>query len=171
MSKTRTKRVATPYVCQSRQEAMAAIRQLGDAQRELIRIETKINDAIAAITAEKKDVIDTLKLRIEELTEGVHWWCEANRLALCADGGKSANLVTGEVSWRQRPPSVQVRGANKVIAALRAMRLERFIRTREEINKEAILAEPKSVTSVPGIQLVQGVEDFSITPFEIEVQS
>ncbi|MDR1351477.1 MAG: host-nuclease inhibitor Gam family protein [Zoogloeaceae bacterium] len=170
MPKTRTKKTAAPYVCQSRQETMDAIKTLGDAQRELIRIETKINDAIAEITSQHKGEVDALKMRIEELIEGVHWWCEANRSALCAGGGKSANLITGEVAWRKRPASVTVRGVDKVLAYLNANGLKRFVRTKEEINKEAILAEPKSIICIPGLTLVQGVEDFSVTPFEVEVQ-
>jgi phage host-nuclease inhibitor protein Gam len=82
---------------------------------------------------------------------------------------KSANLVTGEVSWRQRPPSVSISKANDVIQRLRGLGLFRFIREKEEINKEAILAEPAEVAGIKGIKLGTGVEDFVITPFEVEV--
>jgi phage host-nuclease inhibitor protein Gam len=166
---TKSKTTAAPYVCQTRDEAMSAIKALGDAQRALTRIETKINDAVAELTARHQEEITALKGRIASLTEGVHWWCEANRAALCAHGGKSANLVTGEVAWRQRPPSVTVRAVEKTIALLKALKLDRFVRTKEEVNKEAILAEPKTLAGVAGITVVQGVEDFSVTPFEIEV--
>jgi phage host-nuclease inhibitor protein Gam len=151
-------------------ETQQAIRELGDAQRELTRIETRINDAIAAITAEHKEHIAALRERIDTLTDGIHLWCEANRATLCADGGKTANLVTGEVSWRQRPPSVSLRQQDKVIAALRALNLAQFLREKTEVNKEAVLADPAAVSGVPGITVVTGVEDFAVTPFEIEVQ-
>ena len=136
-----------------------------------MRIETAINDEIARITLREKDRIDALKERIDALTTSIHWWCEANRQALCAGGGKTANLITGEVSWRHRPPSVAVRGADKVIDTLKRLGLERFIRVKEEINKEAILADPRSVAGVSGITVVQGIEDFSVQPFEIDIQS
>lgn len=165
----RVKKTAVPYACQSREETQEAIRQLGDAQRELTRIETLMNDEIAAITSREKARIDALTERVDSLTSGIHWWCEANRTALCAGGGKTANLVTGEVSWRQRPPSVTVRGADKVISTLKALGLSRFVRNKEEVNKEAVLADPHAVVGVPGIAFVQGVEDFAITPFEVEV--
>ena len=167
---TKSKTVAAPYVCQSREEAMSAIKSLGDAQRELTRIETWINDEVAALTAQHQGTITALKARIASLTEGIHWWCEANRAALCAQGGKTANLVTGEVAWRQRPPSVTVRAVEKTIALLKALKLDRFVRTKEEVNKEAILADPKALAGVAGITVVQGVEDFSVTPFEVEVR-
>jgi phage host-nuclease inhibitor protein Gam len=168
---TRTKKPAVAsYVCQSKEEAMGAIRELGDAQRELARIETFVNDAIARITDGRKEEIDAIRNRIETLTGGIHLWCEANRAALCG-AGKTANLITGEVAWRQRPPSVSVRSAEKVIETLKKLSLARFVRTKEEVNKEAILAEPMAVTGIAGITVVTGVEDFSVTPFEVEVTS
>jgi phage host-nuclease inhibitor protein Gam len=148
---------------------MAAIKELGDSQRELTRIETRINDAIARITAAKKDEIDALQTRVETLTAGIQGWCEANRTVLCPGNTKTANLVTGEVSWRQRPPSVQIRKAEKIIAALKALGLARFVRTKEEVNKEAILAEPAAAVGVAGLTVVTGVEDFVIAPFEAGV--
>ena len=42
---------AAQWVCQSKELTAEAIRALGDAQRELTRVETEINDQIAAITA------------------------------------------------------------------------------------------------------------------------
>ena len=166
---SRNKRPAAAYVCQSRDETQTAIRELGDAQRELTRIETRINDAIAAITAEHKETIAALRERIDTLTGGIQLWCEAHRAELTANG-KTANLVTGEVGWRQRPPSVCVRQAEKVIETLKALRLTRFLRDKTEVNKEAVLAEPAAVSGIAGITVVTGIEDFSVTPFEIEVQ-
>ena len=128
-----------------------------------------MNDEIAKIAAAAQPALDELKICIETLQAGVQTWCEANRDAL-TEGGKvkSANLITGEVSWRQRPPSVQVRGLDAVIATLKRLGLGQFVRTREEINKEAILNEPEQVRGVAGISLVTGVEDFGIQPFEQE---
>lgn len=162
-------KAAANYSCQSKDQVMEAIRTLGDAQRELVRIETEVNDQIAEITASRKSEINAQKERCEVLMEGIQGWCEANRATLCASGLKTANLVTGEVSWRQRPPSVAVRGLDKVIDTLKALNLGRFIRTKEELNKEAMLADPKSVSGISGITIVSGVEDFIVTPFEVEV--
>ena len=73
------------------------------------------------------------------------------------------------MQWRQRPPSVAVRGADAVIAALKKLGLSRFVRTKEEVNKEAILNDAEAVRGVGGISINSGVEDFVITPFEAEV--
>ena len=51
---------------------------------------------------------------------------------------------------------------------LRRLGLKRFIREKEEVNKEAILNEPEAVAHVAGISISQG-EDFIVTPFETEL--
>lgn len=163
----KAKTAAATFVCQSREETQTAITELGNAQRTLARLSSMINDQIAAITEANKGEIDALNARIDTLVTGIQGWCEANRDSLCGKG-KSANLITGEVAWRQRPPSVSVRAAAKVIAALRSLRLDRFLREKTEINKEAILAEPQAVAGISGINVVTGVEDFIVTPFEME---
>jgi phage host-nuclease inhibitor protein Gam len=160
---------AAAYSCQTKEETMEAIRILGDVQRHLTRIETEMNDAIAEITSARKTEIESLKTRCETLVNGIQTWCEANRGELCKNGSKTANLITGEVSWRFRPASVGIRAADKVIETLRNLGLSRFIRSKDEINKEAILADPKAVSGIVGITINSGLEDFAVTPFEQEV--
>ena len=106
-----------------------------------------------------------------ELQSGIQTWCEAHRDELTGNGKvKFANLTTGEVQWRNRPPSVSIRGADNVIELLRRLGLERFIRVKEEINKDAILNEKEAVKNIPGISIKSDIEDFSIIPFEQDVQ-
>ena len=63
---------------------------------------------------------------------------------------------------------MRVTGAEAVLDALRRMGLKRFIREKEEVNKDAILNEPAAVAHVPGIAISQG-EDFVVVPFEAEL--
>jgi phage host-nuclease inhibitor protein Gam len=158
---------AAAVVPQSRDDCAAHIARLGELQRDLARMTADMNDALGAITASWQPQIDALTAAINNLQQGVQTWCEAHRDSL-TDGGKTktANLVTGEVAWRQRPPSVQVRGSETVIDTLRRMGLGEFVRSKDEVNKEAILNEPQRVRGIAGIAVVTGVEDFTITPFE-----
>ncbi|ECT1905773.1 host-nuclease inhibitor protein Gam [Escherichia coli O78:H42] len=154
---------------QNRDAVITDIKRIGDLQREASRLETEMNDAIAEITEKFAARIAPLKTDIETLSKGVQGWCEANRDEL-TNGGKvkTANLVTGDVSWRVRPPSVSIRGMDAVMETLERLGLQRFIRTKQEINKEAILNEPGAVAGVAGITVKSGIEDFSIIPFEQE---
>lgn len=169
MATPRLKSKAAVYASQSRDDVAAEIRAIGDLSRSMARLQADMNDAIAAITAQYQPQLDAMKERIASIQDGVQIWCEANRHELTRDGRvKTAQFVTGEVQWRQRPPSVSVRGAEAVVETLQRLGLCKFLRTKTEINKEAILNEPDAVRGVAGITLQVGVEDFVITPFEVE---
>ncbi|MGX2038773.1 host-nuclease inhibitor Gam family protein [Methylocaldum sp. MU1018] len=154
---------------QTREDCAVWIKALGDIQRELARVETEMNDAIGEITQTYQPQIDALKAKIAAKQTGIQTWAEAHREEL-TEGGKTktANLITGLVQWRQRPPSVTIRGVDAVLETLERLGLSRFIRTKREPNKEAMLNEPEAVKGVAGISIVQGVEDFIVTPFEQE---
>lgn len=166
MSKKTRIKAATTEAPQTREETQTWIKDLGDVQRELARQTTAMNDEIGVITERYKGPLNTLTDRAKALQKGIQAWCEAHRAELTQGKGKTANLVTGEVSWRQRPPSVVIRGAEAVLEALRSLGLERFIRVKEEINKDAMLNEPDLAATVAGVSLRKGAEDFVIKPFE-----
>jgi len=46
--------------------------------------------------------------------------------------------------------------------------LEKFIRVKEEVNKDAMLAEPDQAMKVPGVTIKSGGEDFIIEPLELK---
>ena len=176
-TKPKSNRVKTAAVAvavpQSRSMCADQIRQLGDLQREYSRTCTEMNDAIAALASAAEPVLADLAARTAALQTGIQTWCEANRVTLLGEddrNGKTANLITGEVAWRVKPPSVSIKGVEAVIDALRRNDLYHLIRLKEEVNKEAILNEPAAVARIPGITIVRGVEDFIITPFEASTE-
>lgn len=167
MSKpTRIKKPAIAvHVPGSAAEASDGIARIGIEQRELARIEAAMNDEMAIIKERWETQAEPHRQKIAALTTGVQIWCEAHRSELLKGDAKTAAFPAGEVQWRVRPPSCRVTGAEAVLDLLRRLGLSRFIRQKEEINKEAILNEPEAVASVPGIKIEQG-EDFVIKPFE-----
>lgn len=157
-------------VPQTREDVIEAIAEIGRAQRERQRIEAAMNDELAAIRERYEVEAAPHGETIKRQSAAVQTWCEAHRGELTRDGKvKTAALASGEVAWRTAPPSVRVTGEAAVLEALRARGLDRFVRTKESVNKEAILNEPKSVADVPGIKVVQ-CEDFVIRPFETELE-
>lgn len=171
---TRIKSKTLAAVPQSKDDCAASIRTIGDLQREFERHRAAMNDQIAAITQEHQPILSDLQARIESLQAGVQAWCEAHRVELCGEAdklGKTANLVTGEVSWRIRPPSVSIRGTDTVLETLLRMGLGRFVRVKNEPNKEAMLNEPDAVRGIAGITIVSGVEDFIVSPFEQQAEA
>lgn len=155
---------------QTRDEVEIAIKDIGDLNRELNRLAIEQNDRLAAITEVYAPLMNAIKEQLAPKQEAVQAWCESNRDELTQNGKtKTANFNTGDVQWRQRPPSVAIRGADSVIESLHTLGLERFIRVKEEPNKEAMLNEPELAATVAGVTIKKGVEDFVITPFEQEV--
>lgn len=166
---TRIKTPTLRTVPQSKTECAEYIRSAGDLQREFERCRAEMNDAIGAITQKYQPILEDLTKRLEATQEGVQAWCEAHRVELCGENdklGKTANFVTGTVQWRQRPPSVAIRGADAVIETLERMGLGRFVRSKQEVNKDAMLNEPEVVRGIAGVKIITGVEDFVVTPFE-----
>jgi len=129
-----------------------------------------MNDEIATIKQRYEEQAKPLGDDIRQLSQGVQVWCEANREAITQGGKvKFATLTTGKVNWRTRPPKVTLRGKESILENLKRLGLARFVRTSEEINKEAMLNEPALAKTVPGVNITQG-EDFVITPFETELE-
>ena len=159
-----------PVVPQNREQAADAIAQIGTLQRERTRIEAAMNDEMAAIKARFESQAEPYNLQIKALSEGVSIWCAANRLQLTDQGKiKTHAFSTGEVRWRVTPPKVLVKGVEAALDALRRAGLTRFIRTKDEISKEAILAEPKAIAAIRGISIEQK-EEFVIVPFETQLE-
>ncbi len=166
-AKTRIKQAALIAPPQTRDECAADINKIGVLHREIAVQTAAMNDLIAGITDRYTSVFTPLQEEIKALQTGVQSWCEANRDELTNGGkSKSGQFVTGTVQWRQKPPSVAVRGIESVLDTLKRLGLSRFVRVKEELNKEAVLNEPEAVKGVAGLSIKTGVEDFVIQPFE-----
>ncbi len=155
----------------SQQEAERLIDNIGRNQQEIKRIEADMNDTIASIKAEFERKAQPLNQQINDSFEAVQQWAEANRDRLCNKGIKSAKLATGSISWRMTTPKVSIRGVDAVLDKLKALKAHSFIRLKQEINKDAILANQEQVEAlnIPGITISQR-EEFAITPFETELE-
>lgn len=204
MSKPKGKKYKAPAIAAVPSDKIACaaqIKRIGDIQRNVDRLAADMNDEIAAITAKYQPDIEAARQQLTILTAGVQAWCEANRDEL-TEGRKvkTANLITGEIAWRVAPPSVKLTNVEAVLKTLRRLDLVEFIRTKEEVDKDAILANhaaaPKITTEVvnneldidkrrallrtlqanellqglSGIKIVSDVEGFSISPFEQQAE-
>ncbi len=167
-SKTRGLNLPVP---QNKDDGARAIMRIGELNRELGRRQADMNDELARIKEAAEQAAEPLREEAKGLTEGLKTWCEANRSAL-TDGGKvkQADLGTGLVKWRLRPPRVSLpRDVAPLIERLKAMGLGRFVRTSEEPSREAMLAEPELARTVPGVRIGSEGEDFVVEPFEAEL--
>ncbi len=155
----------------TREEADQLIFKLGQLQRDRIDLETAMNEALAASKLEHENLAKPINGEIAALMASIQTWCEANREDLCPGKLKTYKFGNGEVSWRLRPASVTLRNIEKIINWCEEhLGLERFLRVKTEINKEAMLAEPEIAQEIPGVKIGSAGEDFIVKPFESELE-
>lgn len=173
MTKARTKtRGANLPVPQTREEAADAVLRIGELGRDLARREADMNDALARIKQQCEEAAQPARDERDALTEGLKTWAEANRAALTnGNKVKFALLGTGRILWRLRPAKVSApKDQSAVIEILKRLGLQRFVRVREEVNREAMLAEPDVARTVAGIRIGSEGEDFVVEPFEAALE-
>lgn len=173
---SRLKAAAASYMPQSKEQVISDIKEIGDIQRKLTRMETEMNDKIAVITSKYTPDTEALNTKLELLKAGVTAWCGVNRDELTNNGKtKTVKFTTGEVSWRTNPLSVNIKGTKAVLEELIKRKWEQFITRKTDINKAAIndalkADEDAEVGKIKGIIVNKDTETFSITPFEQEIE-
>lgn len=153
----------------TQRDAEELLQRIGELQRDVSRIEHSMNDRLSAIKAEYELKAKPINDEIEGLFQALHVWAEANKHDLLKGRAKTAKLATGELSWRTTPPSVRITGQDVVMERLKQLGLQDLIRTKEEISKEAVLADPQRVEGIKGIAIVQR-EEFVAKPFESQIE-
>ncbi len=170
MSKAKTQNTQekpkTPH-CHSKGQAQVYIKALGDNERKIAKHTAKMNEELAKVAAKYAERITPLQEMNDELETAVKAWCEAHKAELLTGDGKTANLITGEVSWRCGKPSVVGSATPELIDRLERFGLHRFIRIKKELDKTAILKEPNAIADIEGVSVKAATEEFIITPFTV----
>ncbi len=171
-TETRLKRAAMPAP-QDAEEVSSAIYRIGENQRECARLESEMADQVAALKAEYELRMQPHREEIKQLAEGVHAYCEVHRTELTEGKVKYARFASGEVNWRTTPPRVVTKrgiALDTLLELLRARGLGRFVRTKDELNKEAVLAEPDAIAGMKELSIEQS-EQFAIKPHESDTEA
>lgn len=164
----RTKNIALSAVPQTREDVVNQIARIGDLQGQLAVAKAQHDERVREIGKSFDDVSAPLDDELTHLTAGVQAYCEAHRNELTNNGKvKFTSFSTGTVSWRTRPPSVTLRRTEAIIETCKSLGFEKFIRVKEEINKDAMLAEPEKAMTIAGVTIKSAGEDFIIEPLEL----
>lgn len=168
----RTKTEVNKQIPTNRQDLVDKIAELGRQERMRAKIEVEMNNAITKIKQRYEEEVEPVNLAIKQLSSGINAYCEVHRDEL-TDGGKikTVNLPSGTISWRKCPPSVRLTSPDKVIKLLKEKGLSRFVRIKEEVNKDMILSEQAAVTGIKGIAIVKEKEELAIEPFEVKLEA
>jgi phage host-nuclease inhibitor protein Gam len=168
---TMTRRIKAPAlpVPASREEADRLLGDLGALQRELDHIDADLTATCAAakLAASKAaaPIADEIRRRFSAL--GI--WAEEHRSRLLEGDRKSVALGQGVIGWRWGMPTVRIaRGQEEaVIEELARRALGHLIRTRQEVDREAVLRAPELVADLTGI-VVEQIETFFAKPLDLE---
>lgn len=168
-TKTRPKARALTAVPQSREEAVGAIARVGLLRGRIEAAKARADEAVRRIGEELERDVAQLVAELADTETGLQTWCEAHRDELTGGRGKTVEFGSGRVLWRARPPKVTLRNVEGVLESCKRLGLGRFIRTKEEVNKEAMLAEPEVARTLAGVSIGSVGEDFVIEPAELPV--
>jgi len=155
-------------------EVGKAILTIGNLQNEVAEREREMNERLARIKADYEERALPARQKLAELSAQVRDYCDERRESLVTQAGKkSIDFGSGEVIWKAGKPSVWVKpglAIEKLIAALKDKRLGRFIRTKHELDKQAVLKDPEAVSAVKSMVRVESKEVFAIKPFATQIE-
>lgn len=155
-----------------------AIGRIAELNREKDSLESKANEKINAIqealSADLKPLLDEIK----KISLSVKQYVDKNRTKLFLDDAKTVKLETGDIAYRSGKPSVATNSTEKVINEI----LDRndltdvktkfdkkmakvYLRTKLELNKDAILENPDEAFEKTGVGIKEGAERFYIKPY------
>jgi phage host-nuclease inhibitor protein Gam len=151
-------------------EAAKFLSQIGKEKREIEKIQAKLNAEVEGLKLSAVAKAKPRQRRIEELIKGLFVFAEMNRDALTEHGKrKTVRVPTGTFGWRMTPRSVTLRNVESILKKLKSFGLERFIRIKEEVDKEAMLREPDTAKTVKGVSISQH-EEFVAKPDELKME-
>lgn len=154
-------------VPQDLQEVDCWLAAIGEKQRSLETIEHNLNERIAKLTEATVKESSPIEQEIKLLFQGIFTYAQAHREALLQDrASKTVKLSAGDILWRWSQPAITLKNTEQVLANLKTLKLTRFIRLKEEINKEALLEEAAIAATIEGVSISRS-ESFVVKPHGI----
>lgn len=163
---TRMKAPALPVIAPADPDAAGAmVARMGEIGRDLTLAQAALDERIAKIKEETAVAVRVLVAQMDNLRAGIQAWAEANRNALTRGGrSKTVHLTTGKLEWRNLPPSVRFSSPGAVLEMVEKMGLEKFLRRKVELDREAMRASPEEARAIPGVTIGSAGEEFVVTP-------
>lgn len=130
-------------------EANHSLFRLGALDRAVAAIESGLEEEIARLRKEAEEKSAPLLAEHADLATGLEVFARANRETLLARDKKSVRTSAGVFGWRTTPFKVEfLRGADKVLAAIKKLKLKKYIRVTESIDKKALLKDRPVIAGV-----------------------
>ncbi|CBS88705.1 host-nuclease inhibitor Gam family protein [Azospirillum lipoferum] len=149
-------------------QAAAVVGRIGAAQVQLSRLKASLDVAVAQANLAYETAAAPLRTAIAADTELLRGYFDANRASLLSGTKKSVALSTGTMGVKKTTAKLVVADADTLLTLLEEDRkLRRFIRTKSEVDRAALLAEPKVAVTIPGVSIEGGDDAFFVKPLTV----
>lgn len=126
------------------------------ADREIAGIQADLERDVEELKEAAMAKVSALKAPADTMFEGVVRFCNKNRNKLLTGSKKSFEVPAGTIAWRDTPPSVRIKNAKEVIKRIKALGWDdHFLRVKEEVDRNAMLADPERAETIAGVEIEQ----------------
>jgi len=154
------------------EQADAMIRRVGELARQKTLVQAALDETISTLRTQAEAEAAPISAEIANLTAAIQAWAEANRDELTRGGRvKTHKMPSGEIAWRFLPPSVRISSPAIVVGLVEKMGLDRFLRRKVELDRDAMKADPEAARAIPGVTIGSAGEEFIVTPATLELVS
>lgn len=154
---------------QNKEELNEFVRELGELQRQQDELNTALARKLDAVTAETTKLLQPLVDRAQMMFDGIVAYTSGHRNELTEGVRKTIVLPAGLCNWRLSPPAVKLTKPDEVLKAVEQLKLTQFIRTKQEIDREQMLKEPKLAVTIAGVRIEQE-EVFTVKPHSVRAE-
>ena len=137
---SRIKTAAAPEII-SRDEAESLVGQITELTIKKQQLVSEMDEQVSTIRSKYETTIGNLDARIEEMTKRTREWASANTSEFGSK--KSIAFVQGIIGFRTGTPKLKTLAGwtfARVLNQLIEFKRKKFIRLKQEVDKEAILA-------------------------------
>ena len=160
-----------------------AVQRIADLGREKETISNEYDSKISELQAELASKVDEIDSEIKQVAQSIKSFMDKNKVKYISEDKKTLRLETGDLSYRSGKPSVKTKNSDKLVNSIleknNLIKLKDqfqkkaracFLRTKIELDKEAILSSPEAAKKVTGVEIDKGVESFYIKPYQTSTE-
>lgn len=149
------------------QQANKKLSAIAEKQSALDKLNADLDKKVLALRAKADKEIEPLKVKINSLTEKLEEFANDNRDELLEDDKKkSVKFASGEIGWRSNKEKLQLKTAASVLKEIKKLGLTKFIVTKEDINKAALIQDREAVKSIKGASIIPAEDNFFCKPLD-----
>jgi len=147
-----------PLVIESRAEADSLLAEIGRLEASIQDAEIDATLKAQLIRDEMEAATEPIRLALAARVKALHAWAKKDEKNW---PGRTCELTNGKVYFRTPPAAIKEElETETIVQRLRARKMTSCIRTKEEVDKEALAAYPDSVIEAVGCRRTKPKDKF-----------